>query len=85
MIKIIKESKDEVINEDDDKSKPINIIYDIEVPVNISAKPRKMPMLTAKNMVLAAILMVRTRDISDKRLCRIIFVWLLTKKMVLMS
>ena len=37
MIKIIKESKDEVINEDDDKSKPINIIYDIEVPVNISA------------------------------------------------
>ena len=37
MIKIIKESKDEVINEDDDKLKPINIIYDIEVPVNISA------------------------------------------------
>ena len=37
MIKIIKESKDEVTNEDDDKSRPINIIYDIEVPVDISA------------------------------------------------
>lgn len=37
MIKIIKEDKNSNDEDTDDKTKPINKIYDIEVPVNISA------------------------------------------------
>lgn len=37
MIKIIKEEKEMTENDSDDKSGPINIVYDIEVPVTISA------------------------------------------------
>lgn len=37
MIKIINEDKEDNDEDTDDKTKPINKIYDIEVPVNISA------------------------------------------------